>query len=157
MTLPSNILDMVEMRPPEEIALAILRERIQEVPIGTLIPINPTVPFVIVRSDTPGGRWPGDERFVDAAFIDVQSFCAGVEADSEAALLNEACRVAIRDAFREQRIYPNLGSLCYWHMVNRPARKPDWATAVGPVQYADLPGDWTRYDSRHYIEVRRPF
>lgn len=156
MALPQSVLDLVEFTPIEDIVLAILRERIPDIPVGTLIAPHQDVPFVLVRRSPEFDRWRGDPRFLESVAVDIQVICSGIDSDDDAALLSEAVRVALRDAADEKVVYPGLGSLHHHTQTISAHRRPDWATATGPVQYADLPTEHTRYESTHRLVVRKP-
>ena len=155
-SLPASVHDMVEMSAVEDVMLALLRARIPDIETQALIAPNQTAPLILPRRSPEAGRWRGDTRFVDAAYVDVQVFCDGDEADADAQALSEAVRVAIRDSWREHEVFPGLGHITWQEMTISPHRRPDWATATGPVQYADLPAGWVRYESTFYLEIRRP-
>jgi hypothetical protein len=41
-------------------------------------------------------------------------------------------------------------------MDTEPTRQSDWATSSGPVQYADLPSGFYRYQTNYTVKMRRP-
>jgi len=160
--VPGSIRKLVEQPPAEDIALRVLREAMPDVPIRSRIPAEPELwptkegLLIVCRRGSSYGTWGGETRFVNHAGIEVQVFAYGPDAEERAALAHEACRVAFRDAMIRQDYYPGLGSISWHYMQEEPRRKADWATATGPVQYADLPSGWERYEARHQLFIRRP-
>lgn len=153
-SLPESVLAMVEYDPIEDVVLAALRNRLPDVHVGSWIAENQGTPFLLARRSPEPGNWSGESRFVDAAHVDLHAFVSGINADQDGALLLEAARVALRDAWVNHDRLNGHGWLTYVQQTISPHRVPDWATATGPVQYADLPVDWIRYQSTLYIEVR---
>lgn len=154
--LPQSVLDLTELSPIEDFALAILREGLPDVAIVSLIAEAPPEYFVLVRRMAGMGIWRGDERFTDSGRIAVHVFTSDPDGDEKGALLSEAVRVVFRNASRSNWRDPDLGSVIRIKMVSEPSRKTDWASATGPVQYADLPtGKW-RYESAYEIRTRKP-
>lgn len=145
---------MVEMTPVEDLLLALLRAKLPEVSVQTLIRSNQTFPFILIRSTGSWGAWEGDERFIDSSTVEVHAFCEGINADEDASLLSEAVRVAIRDS--RNVVVPGKGYLISSEMLDRPKRSPDWATSVGPVQYADLPTGVERWEGAYRVTIRKP-
>lgn len=154
MSLPQEILDLVEMEPVEDLILAVLRDRITTVPVKSLIEEDQTFPAIVARRGGSWGDWDGDPRFLDSGQIEVFAFTDGLEGDKEAAQLSDAVRVVLRDAVN--KVFPGLGYLTKVNLISAPKMVPDWDTAVGPVQYADLPTGVTRYESVYAVEIRKP-
>jgi hypothetical protein len=71
-------------------------------------------------------------------------------------MLAEAVRVALRDAWLDHHSVPGRGHIVRVDMTSAPRRVTDWATATGPVQYADLPTGVWRYETAYRIAIRRP-
>lgn len=154
--LPQSVLDLVEFSPVEDIALAILRDGLPDVPVYSLIPEDPDPFFIIVRRRPALGNWDGDPRFTDEARINVHTFAQDPDGDEKAAIIAEAVRVVLRNAWLNHSVYPGLGSIIRIQQITDPARKTDWATSVGPVQYADLPTGYWRYESEYELWIRKP-
>lgn len=159
--LPASVSSRVEMKPFEDVGLAVLRDAFPDIKVVSLIPNDAQTDndiLVLVRRASGWGTWNGDTRFVDEGALSVQVFTAGDDADERGALVSEAIRVAFRDAWRAHRptYYPGIGSLIRVDMLEEPVRKADWATASGPVQYADLPEGWFRYETIYSLRVRKP-
>lgn len=154
--LPQSVLDLVEFAPVDEIVLNILREGLPEVPIYTLIPLEAGPFFIIVRRKPALGDWDGDERFTDEARIELHVFTQDPNGEDKAALLAEAARVVLRNASHDKKVIPGLGSVIRIEQIQDPARRTDWATSTGPVQYADLPTEYWRYESQYNVLVRKP-
>lgn len=155
-TLPESVLAMAEFAPVEDLLLDVMRERIPDISFQSLVEDNQTFPFVLIRANPGSQWWGGDDRFIDSAMVNFEVFVAGTNGDEEAAILSEAVRVALRDAYRENHRIPKKGAVVSVRMQIRPHRAPDWANSVGPVQYADLPAGVTRYSSTYGIDIRRP-
>jgi hypothetical protein len=141
------------MGPVEDLLLQLLREALPDVSVQTLIESKQTFPFIMLRSDGSWGNWEGDERFIDSSTIEIHAFCNGINADSDANLLSEAVRVILRDS--KNKVVPGKGYLISVEMLNRPKRSPDWATSVGPVQYADLPTGVERWETTYRVTIRK--
>lgn len=156
--LPPEVYAKAELSPPEDLILAILREDLWNVPIQSLISQSPTFPFVLVRRSPMYGirDYSGDPRFMDAAGIEIHTFTQDPNGDEDGAILSEAVRVCMRDAWLKHRVVPGRGHITYCEMTAAPRRAPDWATATGPVQYADLPTGVWRYQTEYLVEIRKP-
>lgn len=156
--LPTSVTDKVILHPVEDLLLAILREGLPGVPIGTMIPMDVSGSnfFVVFRRVPTMGNWHGDPRFMDHVTINFQIFTKDPDADDKAALIGEAIRVTLFEAAKEQKVYPFLGWLKSARMDEGPSRQTDWASTTGPVQYADLPAGFARYQATFSIRARRP-
>lgn len=154
--LPQSVLDLVEYSPAEDVLLAILREDLPDVPFVSLIPDDPPPFFVLLRRHPGLAKWRGDPRFTDTARFYVHTFTRDPDGDEKGAVISEAIRVVLRNAWLSHKNLPGLGSVISIEMQSEPTRKTDWASSVGPVQFADLPTGLTRYESMYSIEVRKP-
>jgi hypothetical protein len=159
--LSPEIKALVEFSPAEEVVVEVLRERLIGCDVQFLIQHDQSFPFITVRRSPTMGQYQGDSRFTDWAEVTVNAFCSDPNGDQDAALLAEAVRVVLRDAAVERKVYPGLGHITRAELISAPRRAADWATATGPVQYADLPTGTWRYEARYEIEIRkstaRPF
>lgn len=155
-SLDPEVLALVEMGPVEDLILAILRQAFIKTPVRAGISDHQTFPVITVRRADSFGEWDGDPRFLDSASILISTFAQGLQADEDAALLGEAVRVVLYKAQREQLVIPGKGHLTKVDMTHSPRNVPDWATATGPVQYADLPTGVERYEARYQISIRKP-
>jgi hypothetical protein len=153
MALPAEVLALAQFKPLEDLVLALLRDHFTEVPVRSLITDPMTTPMVVVRLGDGFGVWNGDHRFITTGQLMVDTFADGIEADHDAAMLGEAVRVALRRSLNV--VKPGLGHLTSVEPIHLPRRKPDWATSIGPVQYADLPTGVVRYESDYDIAWRR--
>lgn len=153
--LPESVLSLVEFHPVEDVLLYILRARLPEVPIYSEIPEVVPNFFVLVRRE-PDYLQGGDVRFVDAVIVSVQVFVTDPDGDEKGALVSEAVRVSLRDAWLEGDVAPGLGSISRFETHQMPSRRTDWATSTGPVQYADLPTGMWRYEATYELDIRRP-
>lgn len=164
LNLPVSVTDLVEMLPAEDIVLRVLHGAMPDVELRTMIEMDQSDMdnspqdrfFVLVRRVNIPGYWSGDDRFIDEAGISLQVFAKDPDADEVGAIVSEACRVALRNSARDRDWYPDLGGLVGVRMLEEPIRKTDWATSSGPVQYADLPAGYQRYETQFVIRVRRP-
>jgi hypothetical protein len=154
--LPPEIKALAELSPVEDLMLAILRDGLPGIEVKSLIAKDQTFPLVLVRRDPSFGNWTGDTRFLDAARVAVHVFCQDPDGDEDAAILSEAVRVVIRDAWLGQKVVPGRGHITRADLASAPRRVSDWATATGPVQYADLPTGVWRYEASYDIEIRKP-
>lgn len=155
MTLPAEILNLVEMHPVEDLAIQLLRDKITTIPVQSQINDDQVFPAIVIhRGDVIGEWWGGDPRFVDHARLDVFCFTEGPDADRDGSLLAEAIRVVMRDSVNI--VVPGLGHITRVEMTSPPRNAADWDTATGPVQYADLPAEVVRYSTTFALEVRKP-
>ncbi|AKY03324.1 hypothetical protein FDI80_gp14 [Streptomyces phage Aaronocolus] len=154
--LPPEIKAMAELSPVEDLLLAVLRDGLPGIQVKTLISADQTFPLVLARRNPSFGSWDGDTRFTDSAQISVQCFCEDPNGDEDAAILSEAVRVVLRDAWLSQMVVPGRGHFIDVQMTSAPRRVTDWATASGPVQYADLPTGVWRYETVYQIAIRKP-
>lgn len=167
-SVPDSIANRIELAPPEDLVISILREKHPDITILTLIPLDQTGAlawpssaqgnlewFVLVRRITGMFSYRYDPRFVDAASISVQVFCKDPDGDQKAALISEGLRVTLDRAADEQKVYPGLGYLIRTERDTEATRKTDWATDTGPVQFADLPGGYHRYEATYNCFIRR--
>jgi hypothetical protein len=154
--LPPEIKALAELSPVEDLMLAILRDGLPGIQVNSLIAKDQTFPLVLVRRDPSFGNWQGDTRFLDAARVAVHAFCQDPDGDEDAAILSEAVRVVIRDAWLSQKVVPSRGHITRVDLASAPRRVTDWATSTGPVQYADLPTGVWRYEATYDIEIRKP-
>lgn len=155
MTLPDAILDLTEMGPVEDILLSLLRPVFQpHLPVQTRVEMDQDFPLVVVRRADTLGDWRGDPRFLDNAVLVVHTFAEGPDADEDAALLAEAVRVVLNQCVNV--VVPGKGHITKVEMRGAPRRSPDWVTATGPVQYADLPTGVERYETRYQVWIKKP-
>lgn len=158
--LPASVAGLVEMTPVEDLIHRILTDAFPDMAddIVTLVEQDAFSQhdlIVLARRSDPHGPWDGDDRFIDNAGLTVHVYAGGIDADERAALVSEAVRVALRDAWMNPVYYPGLGQLKKVHQYQAPLRKTDWMPSQGPVQYADLPHGWVRYESKSDIYIRR--
>jgi hypothetical protein len=152
--LPPSVFALVEMSPVEDVLLAILRQGLPDVPIQSLIADDPPPFFVLVRRTNGLGDWDGDPRFIDSGRFVVQTFTQDPDGDYKGAILQEAVRVVLRTAWLEHWA-TDTGSVIEITLHQEPSRRTDWATSTGPVQYADLPTGYWRYESTYEIKIRK--
>lgn len=154
--LPQSVLALAERGPVEDFLLDLFRADIPDVPTNSLISDDQEFPFILVRRVPGVGESAGDPRFIDAATVSIQAFVPDPNGDEDAAILSEACRVVIRDAWLNQKVIPGRGHISAMEMLDSPRRVTDWATSSGPVQYADLPTAVVRYEAQYHLSIRRP-
>lgn len=155
-TLPDSVLNLAENVPAEDIALAILREGFPDVDVLSLVARDQTFPFLLVRRLPSFIDFRGDVRFLESLDLAVHAYAQGVDGDQDAAILSEAARVVLRNAWQSHWYDPDLGSISHFEVLSPARRTADWATASGPVQYADLPSNAWRYEARYRLIVRKP-
>lgn len=153
--LPQSVLDSVEFLPIEDVALHVMRTYLPDITTYSLIPMDAPETFVLVRRDFALGRWGGRPGHLDYARLRVDAFTSDPDGDQKGALLSEAIRVAFLRAGEEELVLPNGDWIKSVEMTSEPARRVDWATATGPVQYADLPTGLQRYEAKYAIRVRK--
>lgn len=154
--LPDEIKALAELSPVEDILLPVLRAGLPGIRVQSLIAKDQKFPLVLVRRAPDMGEWQGDPRFTDQAIVFVHTFCEDPDGDEDAAILAEAVRIVLRDAADNNVVVPGRGHFTYVEMTSAPRRVTDWATATGPVQYADLPTGVWRYETQFEIGVRKP-
>jgi hypothetical protein len=152
-SLDPSILNLVQFQPIEDLLLARLRPSLPGVSVQTLVWDDQQFPFVLVRANGDWGPWSGDQRFIDSGQINIQVYCDGVDADQDAALLSEAVRVVMVNSIN--KVVPGIGHLTRVEQKVRARRAADWATATGPVQYADLPTTVIRYETVYDVSYKR--
>jgi hypothetical protein len=154
--LPQSVLDLTEFTPMEDVALYILRAALPDVPCFSLIPDDPPRgAWLLVRRESAFGEWRGNSRFLDFGRVAIQAFTEDPDGDEKAALLSEAVRVCMREARLANLEIPGVGWVTRIEMLAEPVRKTDWATSQGPVQFADLPNGYWRYEARYALYVRK--
>ncbi|MCP3755758.1 hypothetical protein [Streptomyces sp. TBY4] len=154
--IPPTIKALAELSPVEDLLLAVLRQGLPGIRVQSLINRSQQFPLVLVRRDPSFGAWDGDTRFTDSARVVVNTFAEDPDGDQDAAILSEAVRVVLRDAWLNNIVVPGRGHLTRVEMNSAGRRASDWATATGPVQYADLPTGVWRYESIFDITIRKP-
>lgn len=153
--LPPSVTSRLQFSPIEDIMLAVLRDAFPDIKVGTRVELDTGFPFILVRGTRSPVGWGGDQRFVDVRQIELQVYTQDPDGDEAGSLISEAVRVALFDAWRNNFHVPGRGWINHIKMSSPPHEVPDWATATGPVQYADLPSGIFRYETRYTVEVRR--
>ena len=153
--IPPALRALAELSPIEDILLHVLRAGLPGIKVQSLVADDQTWPMVLVRRLPQFGDWSADERFTDIADVAVQCFVEDPDGDSDAAILAEAVRVVLRNAWNQNMQVPGRGHIIKIEMTSAPRRATDWATAAGPVQYADLPTGVTRYETQFRVAVRK--
>ncbi|MFC3504453.1 hypothetical protein ACFOOK_26275 [Micromonospora krabiensis] len=154
--LPPLTAALAERVPIEDFMLAALRESLPDIEVVTQIRKNQTFPVVLVRRLPTFYFFEGDERFLEQADVAVHAFASDPDGDRDAAIISDAVRVALRDAWLNGWGNADIGWLRGFQTLSPARRQPDWATASGPVQYADLPSNTWRYEGRYRLTVRKP-
>src|SRR5699024_1607128 len=163
--LPSRIYGLAEYTPSIEVGLAILRDAFPDVNVASLVPDRPAdelLPLIFVRDGISGAQGPQEGLVAATLNIDVFTMsptaaeaAAGTPSgETQAALLSEAMRVAFREAWVNKRTYPGVATVSYAAPTQVPRYTADFATSAGPVQYADLPTGYWRYESEYRIVYR---
>lgn len=155
--LPEGVVLDEEFSPIEDVILPILRDALPDgIYVQSLVDLIQDFPAVIVRGVDTFGSPGGDERFLDVADFTIDVLVLDPDGDQDAARLSEACRVALSRAWRQRATVSGRGQIVALSRMSRAHRSPDWASSVGPVQYADLPSNLTRYESRFHAAIRKP-
>jgi hypothetical protein len=154
--LPDSVKALAEHVPAEDLLLDILRARLTDISIVTTICPDQTFPVILARRLPTFLDFPSDERFITSMDLAVHVFTEDPDGDRDAAIISEACRVVLRDAWLNHYDNPALGSVHFFDVLSPARRVTDWATASGPVQYADLPSGVWRYEARYRLVVRKP-
>ncbi|MEU1309163.1 hypothetical protein ABZ419_09735 [Streptomyces cinnamoneus] len=154
--IPDHIKALAELSPVEDLLLSVLRKGLPGVRVKSLIDQHEQFPLVLVRRDPSFGAWSGDTRFTDAARVVVNAFAADPDGDQDAAILAEAVRVVLRNAWLKPDAATGHGHITRVELNSAPRRASDWATANGPVQFADLPTGIWRYEAIYDIRIRKP-
>ena len=129
--IPPGIKALAEMSPLEDLLLYVLRAGLPGVDVQTLISFeNQTFPLVLARRSPTFGDWVGDTRFLDSGEVSVHCFAEDPNGDEDAALLSEAVRVVLRDAWLNQTVIPGRGHFTYIEMASPPRRSPDLGYAT---------------------------
>lgn len=145
----------------DELLLAILQEFFegQDIHIGTLFSEETTPPMIIARAERRSGTIGdavNDDRYLHPVIISISTITDGVDADEMGEELQEACRIALRQAQLKQTVIPNGGSIARITNASLPVRVSDYATSTGIVQYASLPAGQVRYESVWRLILRSP-
>lgn len=160
--LPESARLLAEHVPAEDLALDILRKSMPDIEVVSQIRHDQTFPVILVRRLPTFIAFIADERFIASVDIAVHVFAQDPDGDRDAAIISEAARVALRNAWLnwqgtgEPYCNPEIGSVTYFEVLAPARRAADWATASGPVQYADLPSGVWRYEARYRVVVRKP-
>lgn len=154
--VPPAVMALAEHVPAEDIALSVLRAGLTGVQVVSQIAKGQTFPVVLVRRLPVFLDFRGDARFLESTDIAVHCFVEDPDGDRDAAILSEACRVLLRNAWLDRWYNASLGSISHMEVLAPPRRIPDWATSSGPVQFADLPSNVWRYEGRYRLIVRKP-
>ena len=131
----------------------------QDVHVGTLYSEDLKPPLVIARRERRSGGITEsitDDRFMQSSLVSVSTIAEGVDADTVAEELQEAVRIALRQAQLDQVVIPDGGSITRITNSTVPSRVSDYATSTGVVQYASLPQGQVRYEAIYRLIVRPP-
>lgn len=145
----------------DDLMLAIFKDFFegQNVHVGSLFQSALEPPMVIVRRERRSGQASidsTDDRFIQPAIVSVNTITAGPDADMLGEQMQEACRIAIREAQQNQVYVTGCGSISAITNSIEPSRVSDWATSTGVVQFASLPKGWTRFESVYRLLIRPP-
>lgn len=145
----------------DELVFQILKEFFadQDVHIGTWFTEDIKPPMVICRRERRSGTLANvvtDDRFLQASVISINTITAGIDADEQGAELQEACRIALRQAQQKQTVIPNAGSISVITNSTPANQASDYATSTGVQQYASLPQGWIRWEALYRIIQRSP-
>lgn len=129
--------------------------------VGSRIPadMSDSMPFIMVRAEKRSGKETTrsrDERFLQASQLSIETFTAGVNAENDGYDIQESCRLAIWNAWREQIVVPDAGSIATIVRSSGAAFVTDYATSTGVVQYASLPKATARTEASFQLMIRPP-
>lgn len=155
-SLPPQVAAMAERAPIEDFLLTVLSEALPDIEVVTQIRKNQTFPVILARRLPTFYFFSGDERFLEQADVAIHVFAVDPDGDRDAAIISEAVRVALRDASFNNWGTPDLGWVKEFICLSPARRLSDWATASGPVQFADLPSNTWRYEGRYRLTIRKP-
>lgn len=157
MTLPASVTAAIQNPLIEDFAAPVLRQAYSDLTVWTLVPEDFGTDFqsgVLVRKGVGPGMNNSDPRgFTEEAWLVLDCFAKDPDGDYYAGQLAEAVRVAFRDAWLNQTVINNTW-IARFNMPDEPARKPDFADSAGPVQYANLPQGFWRYQLKLDLIVR---
>lgn len=131
----------------------------QDIHIGSLYASELPTPTIIVRRERRSGTASvdsDDDRYLKPAIVSVNTITDGPNADELGEQLQEACRIAIREAQLNQRVIPGCGYISEITNSIDPSRVSDWATSSGVVQYSALPKGLARWESVYRLLIRPP-
>lgn len=154
--LPESVRQLAEHVPAEDLALDILRTGLPDIEIVAQIRMDQEFPCILVRRLPTFIDFGNDERFTQSVDLAVHVYAEDPDGDRDCAIISEAVRVVLRNAWLDHYYNPDLGSVSWFEVLSPARRASDWATASGPVQYADLPSNVWRYESRYRLVVRKP-
>lgn len=129
--------------------------------IGSRIPadMSDSIPFIMVRAEKRSGKETtrsNDERFLRASQLSIETFTSGVNAENDGYDIQESCRLAIWNAWSEQIVVPDAGSIASVIRTSGAALVSDYATSTGVVQYASLPKAAARTEASFELMIRPP-
>ncbi len=162
LNMPASVVDNQELTPVEDFMLTVLRDLHPDLLFVSWIPFDQTTgsfvhdQFLLVRRVPSMTAADYDDRFLDQASVSIQVFAKDPDADQRAAVISEAIRASLHSATQWPHYYPGLGSLKTVKRSEEAVRKTDWASGVGPVQFADLPAGFVRYEAVYTVQIRRP-
>lgn len=111
------------------------------------------VPTQRNRAGVVGYQNPND-RWVRTAIVEVSTFMEGPDRDEMNGYLQEACRMALFDAQRNQLDIPGVGVINAVQGGTYARPEGDWATTTHAVQYAKLPNSVSRYEATYRVLIR---
>lgn len=117
------------------------------------------LPAVVPIHSRRSGTTPfsgGDIRFTQPAIVEMNTICDGPDSDDLNADLQEACRIALVQAWMKQTVIPSVGSINRIDNSTKATHVSDWATSTGVVQYANLPAGANRYEAVYRLILRPP-
>lgn len=143
----------------EKIALTIFREQFEPmgIKVADLHSKDIDTPLILVRSSRASGATaniPDDSRFIRSIRLTVSAIMNGPNADDYCSKLLEACQHVVINAWHNQTVVPNAGSITHIDDFSEPTRVTDFQTATNIVQYASLPRGVVRYEQVFGLLIR---
>ena len=155
-SLPQSVKDIAATEPlVEDVVLDILRDAIPEILWADETEQSSPPPFGIVRRDSYVGVGDTDHRFISAAYCAIHTFTDGISADIDNSRLQEAVKLTLLRAGFAQPPARDWGYVSSVRLIEPYRKRSDWQNSEGPVQYADLPNDYTRFESVWEVKIRR--
>lgn len=138
-------------------ALDILRRKLPGMNFVSLLTPHVAPPYALVRETTFLGSFNTDRRFMREYFISIETFTEGLESDVDGPKIHRAVEdVLLRTALGHEPVMNGAGWIEAAELIEPAKRVSDWAASAGPVQFADLPAQWTRHISIHRLTLKRP-
>lgn len=155
-TLPASVLAKTAFAPSiEDFILPLLWQELPEVPAWSLLPeaIPPEFGVLVRKALGPGSNATDPRGFLEDVYVEIDCFTTDPDGDENGELLAKAVGFVLRDAWLNATVINNTW-ISRFEVPDEPARKADFVDSSGPVQYADLPQGYWRYQARYRLLLR---